>query len=353
LPALPVYLGADGKLATMGSSSTPTAPGQGITLTVGCAGGTPGQYSTLNAALQALPLNGLPNTILVSGTCNESVSIGSSGQDPSATPPQPLAVPYNVDRLSIRGNPSATITASSGAAMNILRTTNIQLENLSFVTTDPNAGAVGCGDFSICYFNNVYAQSPPSPPAGGAAAISISSYSQAYLYNVNASNSYAGLGCYTHCVIRLYGTDTFSGNTTSGVSLAKDASVIFATDAVTISGNDVGIDGGSGGDRAYFQNGGTLTVTRNRIGVTETQGSYFRLLGASITSNSWYGVVVGAGATLDVTGVAAAGNGSALQQGGGGDIWCAATALVLGMGSPLVLQPNATCQTDTSGPAPQ
>ena len=347
LPALPVYLGADGTLATMGSATTfgsTGATGQGITLTVGCAGGTPGMYSTLNAALQALPLNGLPNTVLVSGTCNESVTIGSSGQDPGNTLPQPLAVPYNFDRLSIRGNPTATITASTGAAVTINRTTNIQLENLNLVTADLTMSAVACFDFSLCYFNNIHAQ---TPPAGGTMAIGISGYSQAYLFNVGVELSGGGLGCYTHCAIRIFGTNKLSNNATAGILLSHDASVVLSGDT-TISGNDIGINGRSG-DHSYFRVTGTLSVTQNRIGVEVNGGAYFNLAYASLTSNTQYGAVIQAGGILDLSGTSVLANGTGYQ--GGGDVWCAPTALLVHADySPLVQVP-ATCQADnTSGP---
>ena len=43
-------------------------------VTVGCPGGGGGTYPSINSALAALPQNG-PNTITVTGTCNEDVSI--------------------------------------------------------------------------------------------------------------------------------------------------------------------------------------------------------------------------------------------------------------------------------------
>jgi parallel beta helix pectate lyase-like protein len=43
-------------------------------VTVGCPGGSGGTYSSITAALAALPQNG-PNTITVTGTCNEDVSL--------------------------------------------------------------------------------------------------------------------------------------------------------------------------------------------------------------------------------------------------------------------------------------
>ncbi len=49
-------------------------PARAADVTVGCPGGSGGTYPSIGAALAALPSNG-PNSITVTGTCNENVSI--------------------------------------------------------------------------------------------------------------------------------------------------------------------------------------------------------------------------------------------------------------------------------------
>lgn len=49
-----------------------TLPLFGASVTVGCPGGTPGDFSSINAAVASLDLDG-PHTITVSGTCTENV----------------------------------------------------------------------------------------------------------------------------------------------------------------------------------------------------------------------------------------------------------------------------------------
>src|SRR6516164_9728280 len=51
-----------------------TSPAHALDVTVGCPGGGGGTYASITAALGALPPNG-PNSITVTGTCNENVSI--------------------------------------------------------------------------------------------------------------------------------------------------------------------------------------------------------------------------------------------------------------------------------------
>ena len=49
-----------------------TATSYAAAVTVGCPGGSPGDYPSINAALAALDFVG-PHTVTVSGTCTETV----------------------------------------------------------------------------------------------------------------------------------------------------------------------------------------------------------------------------------------------------------------------------------------
>lgn len=92
----------------------------GAVVTVGCPGGSPGTYPSINAALAALDTQG-PNTINVSGTCTESVNIDQR------------------ERLTIQG--PATVTGTANFGIQILNSGNVTLRNLT-VTGPQNAIAV-------------------------------------------------------------------------------------------------------------------------------------------------------------------------------------------------------------------
>lgn len=63
-------------------------------VSVGCAGGTPGTYPSVNAALSALDTQG-PNTITVSGTCTENIALNG------------------IERLTIQGAPGGATIVSA------------------------------------------------------------------------------------------------------------------------------------------------------------------------------------------------------------------------------------------------
>jgi hypothetical protein len=83
--------------------------------TVGCPGGTPGAFTTINAALASLPAAG-PNSIAVSGTCTENVFV------------------FNRTDLSIFGNPNATIQPASptGRPMFLSGSQRVSVTNIVF-----------------------------------------------------------------------------------------------------------------------------------------------------------------------------------------------------------------------------
>lgn len=83
--------------------------------TVGCPGGTPGAFTTINAALASLPATG-PNSIAVSGTCTENVFV------------------FNRTDLSIFGNPTATIQPATptGRPMFFSGSQRVSVNNIVF-----------------------------------------------------------------------------------------------------------------------------------------------------------------------------------------------------------------------------
>jgi len=103
------------------------------TIVVAC-GDPNARVQTIAAGIARLPLHG-PGTILVSGNCNEVVGIS------------------NMDRVTVAGNPSATINGgnSAGAALSVSFSRNVTFSNIVI----KGAGGVTCDAGSTCYFNDV------------------------------------------------------------------------------------------------------------------------------------------------------------------------------------------------------
>ena len=86
-------------------------PSFAASVTVGCLGGTPGDYPTISAAVAALDLDG-PHTITVSGTCTENVLLRAR------------------ERITLQG-PATVIGAGTLPAIRIAGGTDITLRNLT------------------------------------------------------------------------------------------------------------------------------------------------------------------------------------------------------------------------------
>jgi parallel beta helix pectate lyase-like protein len=80
--------------------------------TVDCFGATPGAFTSINAALATLDVTG-PHLVSVSGTCVENAIIRSR------------------DRVTLEGNPTATIQPAAGVALLINRARTITLRRLT------------------------------------------------------------------------------------------------------------------------------------------------------------------------------------------------------------------------------
>ena len=106
---------------------------QARSIVVAC-GDPTARVHTIAAGIARLPQHG-PGTILVSGTCNEAVSIS------------------NMDRVTVVGNPSATINGGNlaGAALSVSFSRKVTFSNIVI----KGAGGVTCDAGSTCYFNDV------------------------------------------------------------------------------------------------------------------------------------------------------------------------------------------------------
>ena len=87
-------------------------PLSAATVVVDCSGATPGAFTTISSALATLNDSG-PNTINVTGTCNEA-----------------LQIQYR-DRLIIEGSPSAEVHAPAGIVVNVVHSRGLILRRLT------------------------------------------------------------------------------------------------------------------------------------------------------------------------------------------------------------------------------
>jgi hypothetical protein len=193
----------------------------------------PIHHNSINGALAVIRKEG-PNTILVSGTCNEHVLI------------------EDFDRLTLTGNPTATINAPTEGApvVSILSSDHIELRRLTI-----NGGINGavCGNYSTCTLRHV----------------------------------------------------TVQGATAFGVQIGPASSVLLRDNTV-IQNN--GADGVRLEDNSTVSARGSVTIQNNvEDGINADQGSSVRLAGTNISGNGNAGVVLRS-STLIVATATIAGN---------------------------------------------
>ena len=218
-----------------------TVSAQGANLKVQCGvAKTTNPLHTISAALSLLDPQG-PNTITVSGTCNENVVIAG------------------FNRLKLRTTTGATINDASGGTgfvVDIEDSTDIVLNGF---TINGGVFGVACWNFSVCRFNGNTIQGASS---GG---ISVNIKSQATLgSNTIQNNGVVGIGVGESSFVRSWGGNVIQNNLGGGV--AVDYASSFESFGDTVQNN-----AGSGIDSFH---------------------GYLLLLGTTVTGNLYYGVTV-------------------------------------------------------------
>lgn len=169
-----------------------TVPVFAANVTVGCAGGSPGDYPTITAALAALDVHG-PHTITVSGTCNESVLLDQR------------------ERLTIQG--PATVIGGVQPAFTIRNAGHILLSDL---TTRGLRAAISVENRSSATLTGVIAENATNGfalDAFGGASLVLSG-------GVQLRNSANGMRCEA-CVAFFNGAVVIENNT--GIGLVIDS----------------------------------------------------------------------------------------------------------------------------------
>ena len=217
---------------------------QAATLNVNC-NAQAGQLHTIAGALKLLNPSG-PNTINVSGSCNENVLIQS------------------FQNLTLNAISGASITdASRGAAfvVDIKDSTDVTLQGFTI-----NGGDVGvfCGDLSVCRFKNNTIQNATDSITGNGAGV--------FLFMSRAT----------------FDGDVVQNNSRHGFQITNGSSAIGYNIQVNNNGHfGISIGGGSffSGDPANIQNNG-------EFGVRVLGHSIFSLIAGAITGNAGSGVTV-------------------------------------------------------------
>jgi len=228
-------------------SAGASAVAQASTLYVNCGGKT--GFTTINAALRQLRAigEGGANTILVSGSCNENISI------------------KNMDRLTLATSTGASITDASNGTRDVVLVYNSHVTISGFsIFGNPNTDGIDCYGGTHCE-----------------------------LLNNTVQGASDGIGIYRAATAVIAGGVLL--NNDSGVNTNSSVAVVGST----IQGNSSGVTVRNGG--AVSVNVGDpatdpvpevapSTIAGNGTGVTVLDGGAFRCGGCFIRNNSGYGI---------------------------------------------------------------
>ena len=251
-------------------------------VTVSCPPASGGTYTSITAALNAVGQIG-PITFIVTGTCNENVSL---------TDARSLTFVAGAGGAKIVG-------PQDSDTFDIVRSQNITLQNLEI------AGV------------------PGSTPGGGGGGVGIGEASDVYITGCNIhDNEGGGVSVSTNSTLFLGNTNIHNNNPNDGLAL-------FDNSTAYVSGSTIQNNGGPGG-LALNGGGGGVFVTRNSVAVFRQTnliqnnadiGIQARLLSTVVFATSGAGITI-QGHNLDGILVQQGGhlqvNGPALIQGNGG-----------------------------------
>ncbi|MEK7413760.1 MAG: right-handed parallel beta-helix repeat-containing protein, partial [Planctomycetota bacterium] len=221
--------------------------------------------NSITAALGALNKHG-PNTILITGTCNEALSIDG------------------YDHLTLLGNPTATISDPTPSQSPEDEDTTVVLifdsdrVVLQGITINGGATGIACQGFSVCWLQDVHVH--------GTFGIAVQFIrSSGFLFDDTVIEDNVG-----------FGLSALSG---SNVSLGPRNSNV----APTIQRNETGA---FVGDNSHVQFTGSSVQDNSGVGIQVVRGSNVRVLGP-VTGNGAEGVIL-VGSTARIAGATITGN---------------------------------------------
>lgn len=366
----------------------------GANVTVGCAGGTPGTYTSVNAALAAIDSQG-PNTITVSGTCTENVVLNQrerltlqaaadGGTIVSAAPFVTTIEARNCGGLTLRNltvrginrtalamftgtTPTitgATIeTTAGGLALDLVGISDGTIGGFNAadaVTVRGGARCVSCSAFfagGVTLENSTLAglsidagrvsffgQRPSTPPSGqpnvvrnNFNGISVTNGGAVVMDNVNRVENNGASG-----ILLVGGHATLNGGTLPDGTRFGTTFENNQRNAVSALENSQFRSNGA----AKFLNNGSLSVDFH-AGISATHSSVVALTGGEITGSVGPGISADSGSTVRLSGTVISGNseegvrllhgavfeslaGTTVPANGNGSVTCDATAIVFG-----------------------
>lgn len=239
-------------------------------LTVGCPGGNPGQFPSITAALAQLDPRG-PNTITVSGACNENVMIAS------------------FDRLTLVGQGNASVTDNSGGTAGVITIGDSQRVSIQGLTINGGGFGVACWDHSLCRFSGNTIQG-----AMGSGVIVTDGSHADFNGDVIQNNASVGVDLFSASEVRMNGA-TIQGNRS------------FAAAFVRLD--------------SYFDI--HETTIQDNLGTGVLLGSHgtMRLIGSTISSNLGNGIVAMGNSLVQVGAGGAPGHNTIQLNGGSGVVF--------------------------------
>ena len=225
----------------LAGQTLPIVYGQTASLKVDCSHKSPWTYPTINAALKKLNPQG-PNTVTVSGTCNDNVLI------------------QGFDRLTLISTTGAIINDASSGGSFVVEIEDSRSATVQGFTVNGGLDGLVCGSASVCYFTGNTVQA-----AVGQEGVAVSNGSIAYLTNnVIQKNAQRGL-------------------------TVNEGSQVFSTTDTFQSNGDSGVVANSG---AYFSGGNSIIENNANDGVVATDHSTLRLISCIVSGNIGNGVTV-------------------------------------------------------------
>ena len=282
----------------------------GVNLKVRCGGTIP--PTTISSALKLLNPAG-PNTLIVSGACNEAVTING------------------FDNLALLARPGATIndpTPSIPDDNDVLDISNSHRITIKGFTINGGIYGIACVQYSLCFLNNDTVQNASDT------GVVIGTGTQAELTgNTIENNSGHGLSATNGANVLVSG-GTIQSNGGAG-AFANDGSVLrfFSSDSTPVTVQNNGFDGVFGTDNATVVLGfnGAVISGNNGTGVTVEDASVARVAPRNqITGNAGAGVGLGESSFASVAGNANVSGNTA------GDVVCVGT-----FSNAKVSEPNA------------
>ncbi|HYR28966.1 MAG TPA: right-handed parallel beta-helix repeat-containing protein [Thermoanaerobaculia bacterium] len=362
------------------------AAARGATVSVGCPGGTPGTYPSINAALATLDNEG-PHTINVSGTCTETVTIDQRQRLTIQGAPLQIAtvvgsntcivirdsVVVTLRNLILSGTQSAisaaqqssinvagvTASASNGVALDIFGGASAVLGGAApmdaVVVQNSNIGMriEGSDVFVRGWFtsqNNVSSGilidsgrletsgSQPTPPLGGPVTIQnnftgITAQNgglvQLFRGNFIQNNQGNGVILTTGAILHVAGGTVIEGNQTSGVAVLFNSTMRFQGSNSIIRNNGSASSPFRSGISANHSSmvwvgAGAQIIDNTGRGILADSGTTVRLDNTTITGNTESGIELIHGAILESI------VGNTVPVNGAASVLCDATTIVFG-----------------------